>query len=436
MLLIGNVDLNDRTKYRWSEPDDGENWENADWPRRFAGVDTLGISRSNKVNDVLTFNIICFGDDQADGQGAVDNYKAIRAECEQARLFEVTRKREGSTKTVKRAIPGQTDPDIYTIKKYTLHRTNLALGAIGQVHCQLVLTVVEGLVDQNPTPVPARWRWLAPPMHVALGAVERSEAPVAWAWTAPEMSVFQGEPPPIVPEIAIWTWTAPPAVVTGPTPMLLADYDMEALGLADSDPVITWTDESGNGHDLGGPGGHRAVKLSSGGPHDLAFARFSGNEIARSVDTDVAPVGNDERVIFVVFRCTDFFPPAMNIVSYGPEFVTNGIFSMGTEGGTNAVKAYFWGTEGTPKDIGDLQVWNVAALQVNAAGNPKWWLNGVPQTADFGQFPVTGVDIFNIGGRTGNDGDFVGDIARVRVFSGMLDAEIEAQFSYLMGRYL
>ena len=100
---------------------------------------------------------------------------------------------------------------------------------------------------------------------------------------------------------------------------LLAYYNFEGLAGTVGETVV---DQSGNGHDLDGPSSHQPVKLSSGGPNELAFARFSGNEILRSVDTDVAPAGTDERVIFVGYAAEYRFGPLSRFV-LGADFAAN-----------------------------------------------------------------------------------------------------------------
>lgn len=436
LMLIGDVDLNDPDDFAYTEADDGEGWEETTSPVRFAPTeDTMIVSRSTKINDVLTYYILCLGDD---ADTAKANYARLRAEVEAARLYWVTMGREGAIKLVTRGLRGQTNPDLFTIKTYRIHRMNHVLGSLDRpmVACQMVLTVVEGRVPFDLRTGPVRFRLLAPVPTVFIAPSVRTPDPAVFTLVAPTPTAVVGEPPPIIPEPALFTLGAPLVETTGPTPALLADYDPHGLALSDFADVDTWPDLSGNAHDLTGPVAHKPTFLDGGahaGPLGRNFVHFAGNQIARSTDTDVAPTGTAERILFLVFRTTSGDP--MNIVCYGPAGSPGEIFSLGTAGDGTSVKGYFWSAETAAFSVGFLSEWHTVALQINGAGNPRWWIDGVPQTADFGVNPNTGVDIFNIGGRVGNDGDFVGDVARVRVFSALGAAEIDAQFAYLRARY-
>lgn len=232
MLMIGTVDLTDRAKYQFVQSDDGAGWEDADSPRRMVeNGDTLIVSRSNKISDILNFLVICHGADEDDGDGAETSYQALRSECEAARLFTVTRGRRGAPKTVQKAIRGQSTPLVWSIRRYHLERVNHALGSLGLIPCKLMLVCVEGIPDLDPFPAPARFFLTGITPTVTIAPLEIIPAPAVFTLAGAVPTIDQASGPEVVPPPAVFTLagpvptialeiSAPPAVFTlaGPVP--------------------------------------------------------------------------------------------------------------------------------------------------------------------------------------------------------------------------
>lgn len=457
MLLIGTVDLTDRTKYQFTQSDDGASWEDSDNPRRNTeSGDTIIVSRSNKVADILNFLIVCHGNPEGDGDSAEANYRALLAECEAARLFTTSRGRRGAQKTVQKAIHGQSTPNIWTIKRYHLERVQHSLGSLGLIPCRLMLVCVEGIPALDPFPAPARFTLVAPTPTVVVAPTAITPPPAVFTLVAPVPDIEQGSGPEIVPAPAVFTLVAPTPVVTydievipppavftlvapvpdvlSVSPSLLADYDIDALGLTDMADIDTIIDQAA-GHDAFGVVAHKPVNRT-GGPNGKRYAHFTGSQIAKTTDTDVLPSGGAERIVFVVTRSLSDPPAAdYNIVQYGPNGSGGQYFSLGTSGGNYI--GYFWSSTTSTFDPGVISDWHIIALQINPSGNPTWWLDGVKLGTDTGVFPNTGAGtVFSIGGNGGaGNGDGLCDIARVKCYSGLTDGEIGDVFTALQAEY-
>lgn len=432
-MMIGDVDLTDHEAYQWTQGDDGEGWEESTAPVRFAPtVDTMIVSRSNKINDVLTFFVVCHGEDADEAEA---NFQALRDEVEAARLYWVTRGQQGAQKTVVKALEGQTTPLVWTIKTYRLHRVNHAWGSLGLVPCQLVLTVVEGIVPLTARLGFVRTQVLLPDLIVDLEGTGATLGPLAVSVTQPELIVDIGSPSgtatlgPLAVEVV-----QNDLAVEVVTPSLLLDFDVDRMGLSDGVDIDTFLDYAGAGHDATSVVSHKPVN-HTGGPNGKAYASFDGSQIAKTVDTDCLPIGTDERILFLVFRTPTRTPLALNIVSYGQTGSTNAHYSMGTEGGNDNVKGYFWTNSSSAFSVGDISEWHAVALQLDSSGNPRWWIDGSPQSPDSALFPNTGAGVFALGGRDGIDGEFVGDIARIKGYSARTDGEIGDVFDELATEY-
>lgn len=215
---------------------------------------------------------------------------------------------------------------------------------------------------------------------------------------------------------------------------LLIDYDIDSYGLTNGADITTWVDGSGRSKTLTGKTAHVPTN-HTGGPNGKRYASFNGSQIALSVATDCMPVGTAERVMFTVFRMASRAEAAANIVEYGPAGVSSGSFGLGTHGGDDFMEGYFWSLNTTPFSVGDISQWHSVALQINSAGNPVWWIDGVAQAVDTGVFPNTQADILAIGGFNTVDGQMVGDIARVTGYGALTDPQISNVFTFLKSTY-
>ncbi len=279
IMLIGDVDLTDRTSYHFSQSDDGDVWEETTSPRRNSPTaDTLIVSRSEKTADILTFFVVCVGDSP---DACETNYQALRDELEDARTYWITRGDSGAIKTVQKGVDGQTTPLVWTIKTYRLRRSNHAWDGIPMIGCQLVMTVVEGTVTAAVAtpPSPSRLRLILPPPSVVTGVdpdafalplafptptleVELASSALALPVVLPTPTLSVTDTPsPLALSIAL-----PQPILTGiaaptplalplafPTPTLTTDAGGSplALVLVFPDPVLTF--DSGELGD-GGPG--------------------------------------------------------------------------------------------------------------------------------------------------------------------------------------
>lgn len=230
-----------------------------------------------------------------------------------------------------------------------------------------------------------------------------------------------------------------PALVTT---NLLADWDVDALALADHATIVSLLDQSGHGHHAPSHVGHEPTSELTTGPNGRRYALFSGHQICATTDVDVLPSGTAERVVFLVFRCHDRTPIAMNLVTYGPFGSQGQYFSMQTAGGNDNVLGSFWSSNTSGINLGDISVWHAVALQIDALGNPVWWVDGARVNDDTGVHPNTGAGTqvaiggsVNVGFGNDGNGDLTGDIARVLAHGAMTDPDIVAQFDYLAAHY-
>ncbi len=246
VMLIGDVDLTDRTAYHFSQSDDGDVWEETTSPRRNSPTaDTLIVSRSEKTADILTFFVVCVGDD---ADACESNYQALRDELEEARTYWITRGGSGAIKTVQKGVDGQTTPLVWTIKTYRLRRSNHAWDGIPMIGCQLVMTVVEGTVTAAVAtpPSPSRLRLILPPPSVVTG-VDPDALALPLAFPTPTLAVELAPSPlalPLVlptPTLSVTDTPSPLALTFAfPTPLLndAAHPDPMALALAFPDPSL------------------------------------------------------------------------------------------------------------------------------------------------------------------------------------------------------
>lgn len=229
-----------------------------------------------------------------------------------------------------------------------------------------------------------------------------------------------------------------PAITTN----LLFDFDVDVLGIADGSIIPSMIDQSGNGHDAPSHVGHEPTSESTTGPNGKKYALFSNHMICATTDVDVLPAGTAERVVFLVFRCHNRTPIAMNLVTYGPFGSQGQFFSMQTAGGNDNILGSFWSSNTSGINLGNISLWHAVALQIDAAVNPVWWVDGVRVNDDTGVHPNTGAGTqvaiggsVNVGFGSDGNGDLVGDVARVIGHGGLIDADIVTQFDYLRATY-
>ncbi len=235
VMLIGDVDLTDRTAYHFSQSDDGDVWEETTSPRRNSPTaDTLIVSRSEKTADILTFFVVCVGDD---ADACESNYQALRDELEEARTYWITRGGSGAIKTVQKGVDGQSAPLVWTIKTYRLRRTNHAWDGIPMIGCQLVMTVVEGTVTAAVAspPAPTGLRILLPAPSVVTG-VNPTALALPLAFPTPTLAV-EAVPSPLALPVVLPTPTLEVEVTPDPLALTLALPAPTLTGIAAPDPM-------------------------------------------------------------------------------------------------------------------------------------------------------------------------------------------------------
>ena len=210
----------------------------------------------------------------------------------------------------------------------------------------------------------------------------------------------------------------------------------DLTGLADGDPVSTWTDASGGGNNANGSGAARPsyrTNVLAGAP----VLRFDGADDRLALPNLLA--GASAATAFFVARLS-LDPPSLALRTGPPlgNFGNNGVvgdhypFTDGvvyTDFGSNARK-----TVGDP--AASLASWHVGAFR-SAAGDWRAWLNESllfstsTNTVGFGAAPL-------VGRAEGANGPyhFDGDLAEVIVYDAALsDDDRQRVVRYLGGKY-
>lgn len=90
-------------------------------------------------------------------------------------------------------------------------------------------------------------------------------------------------------------------------------FQADSLALSDGDPISTWTDSTGNGHDATAGGAQRPTYRASGGSNNEPYVEFDGSDDQMTIDSGNPSfaTGWTQGEMFVVVKL-DADPPASN----------------------------------------------------------------------------------------------------------------------------
>lgn len=200
VLLLGSLNLNDRSKYRWTQNASKANWtvRIRDW----RGRNSSRLTYRKKSSDTWSYNIICVGPDMATAE---ENRDALLAELDAAAGYILDREQFPTPVIITEQVGNGSGRQLQVIHG-TFDERNQALWALDepQIHGVLELTLIP-LIDRV-TPSPVRVRLSVPSILVVPGPAILTPDPIAIPLSIPVPDVgshVMVSPSPVTIPVAV-----------------------------------------------------------------------------------------------------------------------------------------------------------------------------------------------------------------------------------------
>jgi hypothetical protein len=215
---------------------------------------------------------------------------------------------------------------------------------------------------------------------------------------------------------------------------LTAWYKADSLSLSDGSGVASWTDSSGNGHDVAQSASARQPTFETNELNSKPVLRFDGsNDILTNGDIAALDVGTGDIWMAAVFKSTDnsaaqnYFEKGA--AQYGLRTTSAGQLQM-ILGSTSNIPSQSNGN------------WSRTAFVIVTASRVSSTCNGFVNgtasttTGTTNTESISNSDVFDIGSRAVGAGPMVGDMAEVLVGGATLDTNERQKIEgYLAHKY-
>jgi hypothetical protein len=209
--------------------------------------------------------------------------------------------------------------------------------------------------------------------------------------------------------------------------------DADAIeGLNDGDPVTTWEDQSGQGHDFAQPTASAKPTYQTNELNGKPIVRFDGtDDFLRRTDNDVGAFGTDPFSIFIVIQTTD--STARILLKENEAGGGDGLYIYGD--GNDYL--YWNGTTGIAIGASDSSFHLIAVTRSGTgAGGLVPYYDAAAQTAGTESRTLSGTTTLYIGTTNDDPVYLAGDIAEIIIYdSALSQANRESVEDYISNKY-